>query len=170
MRRILSAAALATVAAVAAAAPAAAAPPQRFHEEGSESEPGFVQCDGFAIDLETTGRTDYTVFSDGSGDVVKVLVRSRARDTLTNTETGASVVNRGVFQQLFTRIGDSDEFTHALVGFRYMGTVAGRGLMLQDAGRIEYSPDEAEVVFIAGHHFDIPGGPDVGELFCAELA
>jgi hypothetical protein len=48
--------------------------------------------------------------------------------------------------------------------------VAGRGLMLHDAGRIEYSPDEAEILFIAGHHFDIPGGPDVGELFCAELA
>jgi hypothetical protein len=43
-------------------------------------------------------------------------------------------------------------------------------LVLQDVGRIVYSPDEEQVLFLAGHHFDVPGGPDAEALFCAALA
>ena len=152
------------------AAPASAAPPERFHFSDSGSEPGFIHCDGFEIDLETTGTVDGTVFFDESGEVVKVIVRTRATDILTNSATGKTVINRGVFQQVFTRIDGTDEFTHSLVGFRFMGTSPGEGLVLQDVGRIEYSPDEEEILFIAGHHFDVPGGPDVEALFCAALS
>lgn len=159
-----------SVAVFALAAPASATPPDRFHSSDSGSEPGFVQCEGFEIDLDTTGTVDGTVFFNGSGEVIKVIVRSRATDILTNSATGKTLVNRGVFQQVFTRIGGTDEFTHSLVGFRFMGTSPGQGLVLQDVGRIEYSPDEEEILFIAGHHFDIPGGPDVDALFCAALS
>ena len=149
---------------------AQAAPPERFHESDSGSELGFATCDGFEIDLETTGTEDVTVFFNSAGEVEKVIVRARARDVLTNTVTGKTVVNRGVFQQVFTRSDGTDEFTHSLVGYRYMATSPGEGVVLQDTGRIEYSPDEEEVTFIAGHHFDIPGGPDGGALFCAALS
>ena len=150
-------------------APANATPPERFHFSDSGSEPGFIQCDGFEIDLETTGTVDGTVFFDDAGEVIKVIVRTRATDILTNSVTGKTVVNRGVFQQVFTRIDGTDEFTHSLVGFRFIGTSPGEGLVLQDVGRIEYSPDEEEILFIAGHHFDVPGGPDAEALFCAAL-
>jgi hypothetical protein len=170
VRRWLALLAASSIAVFALAAPASATTPVRFHSSDSGSEPGFVQCDGFEIDLETTGTVDGTVFFDGSGEVIKVIVRSRATDILTNSATGQMLVNRGVFQQVFTRIDGTDEFTHSLVGFRFMGTSPGQGLVLQDVGRIEYSPDEEEILFIAGHHFDIPGGPDVGALFCAALS
>jgi hypothetical protein len=152
------------------AAPASATAPERFHSSDSGSEPGFVQCNGFEIDLETTGTVDGTVFFDDGGEVIKVIVRTRAKDIFTNSVTGKTLVNRGVFQQVFTRIDGTDEFTHSLVGFRFMGTSPGEGVVLQDVGRIEYSPDEEEILFIAGHHFDVPGGPDFGALLCAALS
>jgi len=140
------------------AAPASATPPDRFHSSDSASEPGFVRCEGFEIGLETTGTVDGTVFFNGSGEVIKVIVRNRATDIFTNSTTGETLVNRGVFQQVFTRIDGTDEFTHSLVGFRFIGTSPGQGVVLQDVGRIEYSPDEEEVLFIGGPHFDVPGG------------
>jgi hypothetical protein len=83
-----------------------------------------------------------TVYFNEAGEIVKFIVRNRATDILTNSVTGKTVVNRGVWQEIFTRIDGTDEFTHALVGFRFMGTSPGEGLVLQDVGRIEYSPDE----------------------------
>jgi hypothetical protein len=98
-----------------------------------------------------------------------VLVRSRARDVFTNTVTGKVVVNRGVFQQLFVRIGDTDQFTHSLTGYRFMANVPGRGVVLQDVGRIEYVGDQEDIVFLAGQHH-VPDGPEAEALFCAALA
>jgi hypothetical protein len=100
--------------------------------------------------------------------VVKFLVATRATDVLTNSVTGKVVVNRGVFEELFQRIDDTDDFTHALVGFRFIGTSPGEGLVLQDVGRIEYSPDEGQILFLAGQHkVPDPGGE---EVFCAALS
>ena len=169
MRKLLTVLTAACTATAVCAGSALATPPERFHEDMSGSEPGFVQCDGYAIDLETTGSEDFTVYFDGSGEVVKVLVRSRARDVFTNTVTGKTVINRGVFQQLFVRIGDTDEFTHSLTGYRFMATSPGRGVVIQDVGRIEYVGDEEDIVFLAGQHH-VPEGPEAEEVFCAALA
>ena len=157
------------VAALAFTASASATPPEMFHFEDSGSEPGIVQCDEFAIDLETTSTVDVTVFFDDAGEVVRVLVRTRATDILTNSVTGKTVINRGVFEEIFTRIDDTDEFTHALVGFRFMGTSPGEGLVLQDVGRIVFSPDEEEILFLAGQH-KVPEGPEAEAVFCAALS
>jgi hypothetical protein len=165
MRKLLIAFAVTTAAAMATAGSALAAPPEMFHFSESGSEPGFIECDGYAIDLDTTNTVDVTVYFNGAGDVVKFLVRTRAIDTFTNTVTGKTVVNRGVFQELFTRIRGTDEFTHSLTGFRFMGTSPGEGLVLQDVGRIVYSP-EHEILFQAGQHH-VPESP---EVFCAALA
>jgi hypothetical protein len=167
MRKLLIVFAASSVAAMAWTSAALAKPPEMFHFSDSGSEPGFVQCDGYAIDLETASTVDVTVYFDRAGEVVKFLVRTRATDILTNTVTGKTVVNRGVFQELFTRIDGTDDFTHALVGFRFMGTSPGEGLVLQDVGRIEYSGLDETIVFIAGQHHV----PDNGqEVFCAALA
>jgi hypothetical protein len=149
------------------ASPAIATRPDRFSFPEEGSEPHFVQCDGFEIGLATTGNIDVTVFFDSAGQVAKFVVHTAVRDTLTNSVTGKTVVNRGVFTELFTRIDGSDQFTHALVGYRFMGTSPGEGL-LQDVGRIVYSPGEEQILFLAGqHHVPDPGGEAV---FCAALA
>ena len=169
MRRLPTFLAATCVAALAPGAAAMAQPPETFHLDSSGTEPGFVHCDGFDIDLETTGGESFTVYFDGSGEVVKVLVRSRARDVFTNTVTGKVVVNRGVFQQLFVRIGDTDEFTHSLTGYRFMANSPGRGVVLQDVGRIEYVGEQEDIVFLAGRHH-VPDGPEAEAVFCAALA
>jgi hypothetical protein len=57
--------------------------------------------------------------------------------------------------------------THALVGFRFMGTSPGEGLVLQGVGRMVYSPREEQILFLAGQHeVPDPGGEAV---FCAAL-
>ena len=169
MRKLATVVTVGCTAALAWAGTALAATPERFDLDSSGSEPGFIHCDGYDIDLETSGGESFTVYSDGSGEVVKVLVRSRFRDVFTNTVTGKVVVNRAVFQQLFVRIGDSDEFTHSLSGYRFMATSPGRGVVLQDVGRIEYVGEQEDIVFLAGQHH-VPDGPEAEEVFCAALA
>jgi len=107
------------------------------------------------------------VFFDESGEAIKFIVQTRGTDTLTNSVTGETVVNRFVFEELFTRIDGTDEFTHALVGFRFMRTAPGEGLFIQDVGRIVYSPDEEQILFLAGQHV---ADADVGAAFCAALS
>lgn len=80
------------------AAPASATPPERFRFSESSSEPGFIQCDGFAIN-ETSPNTDNgTILYDRTGQVVKVLRRGRIRETFTNSVTGKILVNQGRVQ------------------------------------------------------------------------
>lgn len=169
MRRLATVICAGCIAALVWASTALAAPPERFHSDESGSEPGFVHCDGFDIDLATTSGESFTVYFDGSGDVVKVLVRTRARDVFTNTVTGKVVVNRGVFQQLFVRIGNTDEFTHSLTGYRFMATDPGRGVVIQDVGRIEFVGDQEDIVFLAGQHH-VPDDENAEEVFCAALS
>jgi hypothetical protein len=45
----------------------------------------------------------------------------------------------------------------------------GKGWSCRTIGRIEYSLDEEGILFIAGHHFEVPGG-DFVAVFCAALA
>jgi len=167
MRKLATIFTVGAAAALGWAGTALAAPPERFQQDMSGSEPGFVHCDGYDIDLETTGSESFRFYFDGSGEVQKVLVRSRARDVLTNTVTGKVVVNRGVFQQLFVRIGDTDEFTHSLTGYRFMANYPGQGHVLQDVGRIEYVGEQEDIVFLAGQHH-VPDGAE--PVFCAALA
>jgi hypothetical protein len=168
MRRLLIVIAVTAVAALAPASAATATTPEKFHFADSGSEPGFVQCDGYDIDLDTAGTVDVTVYFDAAGEAVKFLVRTHVADIFTNTVTGKTVINRGVFQELFIRIDGTDEFTHSLTGFRFMGTTPGRGLVLQDVGRIEYSGVEEEIVFLAGQHHVLDD--NAADLFCAALA
>jgi hypothetical protein len=156
------------VLAMALAATAGAASTERFTFSFSGSEPHFQQCDGFEISLDTTSSGSVIVFFDETGEPIKFIVQSRGADTLTNSVSGKTVVNRFVFEELFTRIDGTDEFTHALVGFRFMGTAPGEGLFIQDVGRIVYSPEEEQILFLAGQHE--AEDSDVGAAFCAALS
>jgi hypothetical protein len=149
-------------------APASATRPEMFRFPVEDSDPLFLQCDGFEIALTTTGTENVTVFFDDAGEVIKVLVRQRVRDVFTNSVTGKTVVNRGVFQETFTRIEGTDDFTATVTGFRFMGTFPGEGLVLQDVGRFEESPD-GEILFVAGQH-DLLTEAAEPAVICAALS
>jgi hypothetical protein len=140
------------------AAPASATAPEiiRFPAE-TYSEPGFIQCDGFAVDLAGSQTEDFMVFRNESGQVVRVIHHGRVNETVTNTVSGKTLTNRGVFKDTFTRIDGTDDFTHTVVGFDFMATSPGQGLVLQQVGRKVFSLDGEEIVFFAGQS-NIPGG------------
>jgi hypothetical protein len=132
-----------------------------------ETVPDFVECDGFHIDAVTAGDVHVTAFLDASGDPFKFLVRTNLTDIATNDVTGKEIVNRGVFNEVFVRIDGTEDFTQSLVGFRFMATGQGEGLLLQDVGRIVYSPNEESILFVAGQHH--VNDQDI-QFFCALLA
>jgi hypothetical protein len=150
------------------AAPASAIPPDRFSFPEEGSDPHFLQCDGFEIALTTTGTASGTVFFDDAGEVIKILVRHRVRDVFTNSVTGKTVVNRGVFQETFTPIEGTDDFTATVTGFRFMGTFPGEGVVLQDVGRFEETSD-GEILFVAGQHDLLPETAEPA-VICAALS
>jgi hypothetical protein len=152
------------------AAPASAMPPERFSFEQSGTELGFVDCGGFVINLQTTGIFNGATFFDQSGEEVKIIIRGRITETMTNSETGKTLVNRGVFQDFFRRIDGTDQFTHSVVGFDFQGKVAGRGpVVFQEVGRKVFGPDGETIVFSAGHSTLAEGG-GAEAVFCAALS
>jgi hypothetical protein len=157
MSRFRSVLATLATAIVILAAPATASATEvlRFRTPIDDTLPGFITCDGFDVGLRTIGVIDVTVQLDDAGEPQRFFVRTNLVDTATNSVTGAQLVNRGVFEQMFVRIDGTDEFTHQLVGFRFMATRAGEGLLMQDVGRIVYSQNEESILFLAGqHHVD----------------
>jgi hypothetical protein len=150
-------------------APASARSPERFTDTQSGSEV-LAHCDGFDLIEASTNTFDGTVFFDQSGLEVKTIIRGRIDETLTNSVTGKTVVNRAVFTEIFTRIDGTDEFTHTVSGFDFHGQVDGIGpLVLQDVGRKGFDPETEEIVFRAGHT-NIPEGPEAEAVFCAAVA
>jgi hypothetical protein len=144
-----------------------------FSESGSFSEPGFVQCDGFQIDLAGTETRDTTVFVDETGQVVRVITRVRVTETSTNSVTGKTVVNSGVFQEFFTRIDGADEFTQTVSGYDFQGKVDGRGpLVFQVVGRKVFviDPETGEETVVFRGHSTLPEGPEAEAVFCAALS
>ncbi len=168
MRKLLITFGVCAVSAMLSATAASATPPERFHFSESGTEV-LLHCDGFDVNLDTTGIFDGTVFFNATGEPVKIIRRGRITETLTNSVTGKTVVNRGVFQDFFRRIDGADDFTHSVVGFDFQGKVAGRGpLVFWDVGRKVFDPETGEIVFRAGRT-NLVEGPEVEAVFCAAL-
>jgi hypothetical protein len=84
--------------------------------------------------------------------------------------TGKTLVNRAVFQEFFTRIDGTDEFTHTVSGFDFHAQLDGQGpLVFYDVGRKVFDPETGEIVFRAGRT-NIPEGPEADAVFCAAVA
>jgi hypothetical protein len=131
---------------------------------------GF-NCDGFDILIEGQGTDSFTVFLDDAGEVTKVIYRARyPRDTLTNTATGKSIVNRGQFQEFIERIPGTDEFTKTITGFRYMVNEPGAGVTIRDVGRITYGDLEQTIVLWQAGKHDLALDAAFEPTFCAALA
>jgi len=150
-------------------APASARPPESFSFEQTGQEV-LANCDGFDILLDTTGFFNGTTFFDQSGEEVKTIIRGRITETLTNSDTGKTVVNRGVFQDFFRRIDGTDQLTHSVVGFDFQGKVDGRGpVVFQVVGRKVFGPDGETIVFLVGHS-TLPEGQAAETALCAALS
>ena len=144
-----------------------------LHEGPFTNSYSFIgfNCDGFDILIEGQGTDSFTVFLDDAGDVTKVIYRARyPRDTLTNTVTGKSIVNRGQFQEFIERIPGTDEFTKTITGFRYMVNVPGAGVTIRDVGRITYGDLEQTIVLWQAGKHDLALDAALEPTFCAALA
>ncbi len=154
-------------------APASARPPERdsFTESGTEV---LAHCDGFDLILDSTGNIHETAFFNKSGELIKFIRRGRIRETLTNSVTGKTVVNRGVFQDFFRRIRGTDEFTHTVSGFDFQGKVEGRGpLVFQVVGRkvVVFDPEtEEETIVSQVGHDTLSDGTEAEAVLCASVA
>lgn len=155
------------------AVPASARRPRTFSftESGTEV---LAHCSGFDLILDSTGTFRGKEFFNKSGETVKVITRGRISETMTNSATGKTLLNRGVFQDFFRRVRGTEEFIHTVSGFDFKGKVAGRGpVVFQDVGRKVFVVDpitgEEVLVFRTGHS-TLPEGSEAEALFCAVLS
>jgi uncharacterized protein YlzI (FlbEa/FlbD family) len=106
------------------------------------------------VTLETHGWQAFTLWADENGTVQKAIDRERApHDVFTNLETGRQMVVRGEFQEIIERIPGTDEYTKTISGFRYLINEPGRGVEVQEVGRIVYADlQQTLAIWQAGKH------------------
>jgi len=158
-------------AAVLFAVPAAAAPPDRFVEARNVSGTFTVDCGTFTAEISGTFSQRFTVFFDAEGNVTRFIeFVSAPQDVWTNTSTGESIVVRGHFVQVATRIPGTDTFDRTVTGFRYMVNEPGQGVTIRDVGRIVYD-DLTEQTWrdLAGQH-DLADSALLDPTFCGAIA
>lgn len=158
-------------AAVLVTAPAAAAPPDRFVEARNVAGSFTVDCGTFTAEVTGTFSQRFTVFFDAAGQVTRFTeFVSAPRDVWTNTSTGESIVVRGHFVQVATRIPGTDTFDRTVTGFRYLVNEPGEGVTIRDVGRIVYD-DLTEQTWssVSGQH-DFASSALLEPTFCAAIA
>jgi hypothetical protein len=124
----------------------------RFSFTDGGTDPGFQHCDGFDISLTSAVIVDGAVFFDDTGDPARFQLHYHGRDTFTNSVSGKVIVNPFEFTETYDRVPGTDDFTITLVGHRFQATTPGSGVVLQDVGRLVWSPGEEQLLFSAGQH------------------
>jgi hypothetical protein len=131
---------------------ASAMAPERFSFTDGGTDPGFQHCDGFDISLTSSVIVDGAVFFDDTGDPARFQLHWHGRDTFTNSVSGKLVINPFQFTETYDRVPGTDDFTVTLVGHRFQATTPGSGVVLQDVGRLVWSPGEEQLLVSAGQH------------------
>jgi hypothetical protein len=146
-----------------------ALPPDRFGPF-VESYEFTVDCGDFQAEVTGTSTTTFIAHFDTVGNITQFQQFVRAPlDQWVNTMTGESIVVRGAFQQTYTPVPGSDEITVAIRGFRYLVNEPGRGVIVQEVGRIVYAePTEETILAMAGQH-DAAVGSEVESVLCVAL-
>ena len=144
-----------------------AATPERFSFADGGADPGFQHCDGFDVSLTSAATVDGTVFFDDAGSPVRFQLRWHGRDTFTNSVSGKVLLNPFQFTETYNRVPGTDDFAITLVGHRFQATTPSSGVVLQDVGRLVWSPGEEQLLFSAGQH-DLLDDSQAGP-FCAAL-
>jgi hypothetical protein len=155
---------------------ASAGPPDHFVQAFKEAGEFTFDCSkvgdfDFEVHVVSTYSQRFTVFFDADGNITRFKEYvSAPHDVLTNTTTGESIVVRGHFVQVATRIAGTDEFDRTITGFRYMVNEPGDGVTIQEVGRIVYDNlDETSWHDVAGQH-DLANPMLVEPTLCAALA
>jgi hypothetical protein len=114
--------------------------------------------------LVNSGRADIrqTIFFDRLGTPVRTQAHFHLRATIMNTSTGKSLRNNADFTVFDLVTGVTE-----VVGKAMILTDRGKGIIVQDAGKITFDA-EGNVIFEAGVH-DLQNG-DAPSLQCENLA
>jgi hypothetical protein len=125
-----------------------------------------IDCGDFIVVQNAVVDATFTTFFDNHGNPVRLQVHVHYDGTLTNPESGASLLDRNTYMRIY----DYEDDTHTFVGVIYKITIPGQGIVVQDMGRIVWTAfpgtPGATVIWQAGPHI----WPDSAEeLICAAL-
>ena len=161
MSRFLLAISGALVAVALSVGSVVAAAPNTVEVSFHSSQPTFVSCPGFAVDLELDVTRRITTFYDAAGNPIRVVAHVTAAGTLTDPLTGISVPDNGHFTVTSDLVAGTRTFTGAL----RVDTAPGAGVVFHVSGKVEFGPD-GSIQLEAGPHDDLDG--NLGPL-CAYL-
>jgi hypothetical protein len=139
------AAVMALMLALAGSASAAKPEVTTFHIEGTEF---ITDCGDFDVLTDFVFDIRSIVFFDDEGNADFARSHVRIHDFYYNSETGEGFAETEASNNV-SDLPSGEEITS--VGLRYHVTVPGEGLVLVDAGRLEFD-ENGEVVFAAGPH------------------
>jgi hypothetical protein len=158
------AAALAVTPAIASSARAAS--PTR-DDIGSIPYDFTVDCSPYGFDFANIVQGVETLFVetfyDADGNPVKVVVHDGFTETDTNSVTGKTLP----FSQTWVTTYDLVAGTRTVVGKAFVMTDHGKGIVIQDTGRVVFDAPE-HVSFEAGRHEPLHG--DLDQLACSAIA
>lgn len=141
-----------------------------------ENEPIGLQCEGQDVSISGSGREFMTRWHDAAGRATKTIVHlDFPADvfSLSATGEGPSVTIRGHWNRHYDYLvpGDRDSRVMTEVGAIYLVNEPGRGIVLQDTGRVTFAPGEEfeTITSQAGVHqvYDDPW--TVGTVICDAL-
>jgi hypothetical protein len=162
----LLAVAAALAVALASTSAAQAAAPTR-DDIGSIPYSFTVDCSPYGFDFANVVQGIETLFVqtfyDKNGNPVKVVVHDGFIETDTNAVTGKTLP----FTQTWVNTYDLAAGTRTVVGKAFVMTDPGKGIVIQDTGRVVFDAPE-HVSFEAGQHEVLHG--DIDELACSALA
>jgi hypothetical protein len=117
----------------------------------------------FANHVQGTETLFVETFYDADGNPVKVVVHDGFTETDTNSVTGKSLP----FSQTWVNTLDLVAGTRTVVGKAIVMTDPGKGIVIQDTGRVVFDAPH-HVSFEAGRHEPLHG--DIDQLACSALA
>jgi hypothetical protein len=113
-----------------------------------------VDCATFDAHLAVSVTDRFTVTLDSNGTITSITESlSAPRSVWTNTDTGASAVVAGHYEQVANRIPGTHDFQHTVTGSRTLGDAAGNVASSKAVRRvIDKDPDTSPWRDLAGHH------------------
>ena len=156
MRRLATLTAVTLLASSLLMGTAAAVPPVTQTFEFADTIEGFAESCGVNLRWEISGTVERTFFFDQDGNVVRILDKVREDNTITNLDTGESLLEGpDSFIQIIT-FNDDGTVTLEINGLSVLVNQGENPVV--DAGRVVllFGPDGPTVLGISGRH-DIRG-------------
>jgi hypothetical protein len=127
--------------------------PLIFEGDVVEEDGLVANCGDFQILANGSGTTRTTVFVDGSGNPIRILFQGRYNGSLTNSVTGATLMDSPSVANITLDLADG---TQTNVGTFFNITAPGEGGVYFQTGRIVFPLEGGEPIFIAGQQAPPP--------------